>query len=93
MNKFLDLQTEGFLCDSVTEKGPLILIDLQDKTFYLQMDYERETKAWELAITAAALKIGPSLDEQQLTKDGLPVIVEKCLNFIHTHGNNNKSLV
>lgn len=50
------------------------------------MDYERETKAWEVAITTAALKNGPSLCEQQLTKDDIPAIVEKCLNFVHTHG-------
>ena len=50
------------------------------------MDYVRETKAWELAITAAALKNGPSLCEQQLTKDDVPTIVDKCLNFVHTQG-------
>ncbi|KAK6629209.1 hypothetical protein RUM43_003026 [Polyplax serrata] len=79
-------KTEGFACENVTEKGPIILVDLQGKTLYLQMDYERETKAWEVAITTAALKNGPSLCEQQLTKDDIPAIVEKCLNFVHTHG-------
>lgn len=64
----------------------MLLIDIQDKTIYLQMDHVRETKAWESVIVAAALENGPSLSEQQLTKDNVPTIVEKCVNFIHTHG-------
>ncbi len=27
-----------------------------------------------------------SLDEQQLTKDGIPVVVEQCVNFVFRHG-------
>lgn len=29
---------------------------------------------------------GANLDQQQLTKNYVPVIVEKCINFIYAHG-------
>lgn len=29
---------------------------------------------------------GPSLKEQQLTKNDVPVLVDKCINFIYAHG-------
>ncbi|KAL0279711.1 UNVERIFIED_CONTAM: hypothetical protein PYX00_001209 [Menopon gallinae] len=84
--RYLTLQTNDQTCKTTSERGPMLLIDIQDRTIYLQMDYVRETKAWESVIVAAALENGPSLSEQQLTKDDVPTIVEKCVNFIHTHG-------
>lgn len=84
--RYLTLQESDLTCKKTSEKGPLLLIDLQDKTLYLQMDVVRETKAWENVIVGAALANGPSLSEQQLTKDGIPTIVDKCINFVHTHG-------
>lgn len=29
---------------------------------------------------------GPSLKEQQLTKGDVSVLVDKCVNFVYTHG-------
>ena len=50
------------------------------------MDNIKETKNWHYIIKSAALKNGTSLEEQQLTKDFVPVIVDKCINFVYAHG-------
>lgn len=41
---------------------------------------------WRHIIQEVAHNNGPSLKEQQLTKDNVPVLVDKCINFIYTHG-------
>lgn len=34
---------------------------------------------------------GPSLKEQQLTKDDVAVLVDKCVNFVYAHGESNQT--
>ncbi|XP_046390911.1 uncharacterized protein LOC124159260 [Ischnura elegans] len=41
---------------------------------------------WKTALKTAALESGPGIAEQQLTLEKIPVIVDKCLNFVYTHG-------
>lgn len=41
---------------------------------------------WCHLIKLAAHNNGANLDEQQLTKHNIPVIVETCMNFIYLHG-------
>lgn len=55
-------------------------------TIYLRMWTARETKLWCYVTQQLAYKNGRKLEEQQLTKDDVPVIVEKCLNFIYVNG-------
>ncbi|KAG7211462.1 hypothetical protein KM043_010743 [Ampulex compressa] len=45
-----------------------------------------EGPAWRHALYQAATSCGPALDEQQITQDNVPVIVDKCINFIYAHG-------
>ena len=71
---------------SVAEKGPLILVDFPGQALYLQMDVARETVAWHGVIRAAAVDNGLHLAQQQLTREEIPVIVDKCINFIYAHG-------
>uniref|UniRef100_A0A1B6IHX6 Arf-GAP with Rho-GAP domain, ANK repeat and PH domain-containing protein 2 n=1 Tax=Homalodisca liturata TaxID=320908 RepID=A0A1B6IHX6_9HEMI len=73
-------------CGRVIEKGPLMRIDSPNCAFYLQMNEQRETKAWCRAIQQAALNNGALLHEQQLTKDDMPTIIDKCINFVYAHG-------
>ncbi|KAG8225490.1 hypothetical protein J437_LFUL009483 [Ladona fulva] len=42
--------------------------------------------AWKSALKSAAVESGPQIAEQQLTVDNIPVIVDKCINFIYAHG-------
>ncbi|XP_020278516.1 uncharacterized protein LOC109852089 [Pseudomyrmex gracilis] len=45
-----------------------------------------EASAWRHALYQAATNCGPALDQQQLTQDNVPVILDKCINFIYVHG-------
>jgi hypothetical protein len=63
-----------------------VLIDLQVRTLYLQSSSEHDTNRWGHYIRNSAQYNGVELHQQQLTKDHVPVIVEKCINFVATHG-------
>lgn len=41
---------------------------------------------WCHIIKLGAYNNGAYLEQQQLTKNDIPVLVEKCINFIYTHG-------
>ncbi|KMR05197.1 arf-gap with rho-gap ank repeat and ph domain-containing protein [Lasius niger] len=45
-----------------------------------------EATAWRHALYQAATNCGPALDQQQITQDNVPVILDKCVNFIYAHG-------
>ncbi|XP_031627441.1 uncharacterized protein LOC116343504 isoform X2 [Contarinia nasturtii] len=68
------------------ETGPTLMIDCPPYTVYFIMTSSRETKIWRHIIQEVAHNNGPSLKEQQLTKDDVPVLVDKCINFIYAHG-------
>lgn len=78
-----DLDSES---PKTTDKGPNLLVDSQEGTLYLRMWTAKETKIWCYVIQNEAFKNGRKIDEQQLTKDNVPVLVEKCINFIYAHG-------
>ncbi|KAJ9579856.1 hypothetical protein L9F63_004458, partial [Diploptera punctata] len=71
---------------SVVEKGPLILVDFPGQSLYLQMNTIKETMGWHSVIRSAAVDNGLSLDQQQLTREDIPTIVDKCINFVYAHG-------
>ena len=64
----------------------MILLDTVYQTLYLVMGRTSETNEWHRVIRAAAIDNGISLEDQQLTKDDIPVIVDKCVNFVYAHG-------
>ncbi|KAG4072948.1 hypothetical protein HA402_006628 [Bradysia odoriphaga] len=68
------------------EAGPMLMIDCPPFSMYMIMASPRETKVWRHIIKEVAHNNGPSLKEQQLTKDDVPVIVDKCINFIYAQG-------
>ncbi|KAJ6640262.1 Arf-GAP with Rho-GAP domain, ANK repeat and PH domain-containing protein 3 [Pseudolycoriella hygida] len=68
------------------EAGPMLMIDCPPHSLYMIMASPRETKVWRHIIKEVAHNNGPSLKEQQLTKDDVPVIVDKCINFIYAQG-------
>lgn len=43
-------------------------------------------QVWCHIIKLAASDNGPNLNQQQLTKDDVPVIVAKCINFLYVYG-------
>lgn len=68
------------------DKGPNMLVDCPDLALYFRMWTARETKVWCHMVKLEAHNNGANLDQQQLTKNDIPVIVEKCINFIYAHG-------
>lgn len=70
----------------LVEKGPTMLIDCPPYTCYFVMASPRETKIWSLVIKDEAHANGSQLRHQQLTKDNVPVFVDKCVNFVYTNG-------
>lgn len=69
-----------------TDRGPNMLVDCPTITLYLRMWTARETKIWCHVVKLAAHNNGPKLEEQQLTRNDVPVLVEKCINFIYAYG-------
>jgi Arf-GAP/Rho-GAP domain/ANK repeat/PH domain-containing protein 1 len=70
----------------LVEKSSTIFVDCPPFTCYFVMMSERETKNWNLVIRDEAYANGSQLCHQQLTKDNVPVIIDKCINFVYTHG-------
>lgn len=68
------------------DKGPNMLIDCPNMVLYLRMWTSRETKVWCHIVKLEAHNNGANIDQHQLTKNDIPVIVEKCINFIYAHG-------
>ncbi|KRT82214.1 Pleckstrin homology domain containing protein, partial [Oryctes borbonicus] len=69
----------------VLEQGPYLVIDFQKGTFYYQSWNLAETECWYSSIRKAN-RNGSRLEDQQLYNYDVPVIVEKCINFIYLHG-------
>ncbi|XP_061386624.1 uncharacterized protein LOC133321554 [Musca vetustissima] len=68
------------------ENGPMLMIDAPPFTVYMIMSTPRETKIWRHIIREVAHNNGFTLADQQLTKFNVPVIVDKCINFVYIHG-------
>ncbi|XP_015364113.1 PREDICTED: arf-GAP with Rho-GAP domain, ANK repeat and PH domain-containing protein 2 [Diuraphis noxia] len=64
----------------------ILVIDYITKSIYLKFDEDSEIKNWQHIIKAETVNTSPHLKDQQLSKDQVPVIVEKCLKFIYAHG-------
>ncbi|KAK0177358.1 hypothetical protein PV328_001420 [Microctonus aethiopoides] len=66
---------------------PVVVVDAGGSgALHIAAPGSREAPAWRHAIYQAATCCGPALDEQQLTQDDVPVILDKCINFIYAHG-------
>lgn len=64
----------------------MLMIDAPPFTVYMIMSCPRETKIWRHIIREVAHNNGFTLADQQLTKFNVPVIVDKCINFVYIHG-------
>ncbi|KAH8236905.1 hypothetical protein KR032_006020 [Drosophila birchii] len=68
------------------ESGPMLMLDCPPYAVYMIMSSTRETKIWRHIIREVAQNNGFSLGDQQLTRYDVPVIVDKCINFVYIHG-------
>ncbi|CAH2209454.1 jg24902, partial [Pararge aegeria aegeria] len=63
-----------------------LILDCPHATLYLRFPHERDLKGWKYMVKLAAHNNGAYIHHQQLTKDNIPVIVDKSLSFIYAHG-------
>ncbi|XP_043287123.1 uncharacterized protein RhoGAP15B [Venturia canescens] len=72
---------------SETGSIPVVVVDTGGSgAIHIAAPGTREGPAWRHALHQAATSCGPGLDEQQLTQDNVPVVIDKCINFIYAHG-------
>ena len=67
---------------------PVLVVDFIDRSLYLQSPREKEIRHWKSVIEATAFNGNGSgiLEDHHVTKDGVPVIVERCVDFVFRHG-------
>ncbi|XP_068632320.1 arf-GAP with Rho-GAP domain, ANK repeat and PH domain-containing protein 2 isoform X2 [Battus philenor] len=69
-----------------SDDSPNLLLDCPVTTVYLRFPHEKELEGWKYMIKLAAHNNGAHLHHQQLTKEDVPTIVDKCISFIYAHG-------
>ena len=65
---------------------PILVLDCPDRSLYLQSSAEKETMALKDIIETVAFSNTNSLNDQQLTSEDIPVIVDKSISFVYGHG-------
>ncbi|XP_014480433.1 PREDICTED: arf-GAP with Rho-GAP domain, ANK repeat and PH domain-containing protein 1 isoform X2 [Dinoponera quadriceps] len=66
---------------------PVVVVDAGGSgALHIATPAAYEAPAWRHALYQAATNCGPALDQQQITQDNVPVILDKCVNFIYAHG-------
>ncbi|XP_057710856.1 arf-GAP with Rho-GAP domain, ANK repeat and PH domain-containing protein 2-like isoform X1 [Corythoichthys intestinalis] len=73
-------QTEG------EEKMQVLLMVESGRTVYIHGFNAVDFALWRSAITQAAGNDGKALGDQQLTKNGVPIVVESCIAFVTQYG-------
>jgi len=65
---------------------PILVLDCPDRSLYLQSSAEKETMTLKETIENVAFSNTNSLNDQQLTSEDIPVIVDKSISFVYGHG-------
>ncbi|XP_010612179.1 arf-GAP with Rho-GAP domain, ANK repeat and PH domain-containing protein 3 isoform X5 [Fukomys damarensis] len=67
------------------KKEHLVLVET-GRTLYLQGEGRLDFAAWNAAIEGAAGGGGTGLQEQQMSRGDIPIIVDACISFVTQHG-------
>ncbi|XP_071088422.1 arf-GAP with Rho-GAP domain, ANK repeat and PH domain-containing protein 1-like isoform X2 [Haliotis cracherodii] len=73
-------------CRECTETGQHFVINAPNRALYIQADLVRDTERVFAACEQAIKESGRTLQDQQLTSDNVPVIVNKCIDYITMTG-------
>ncbi|XP_077445788.1 arf-GAP with Rho-GAP domain, ANK repeat and PH domain-containing protein 2 isoform X2 [Stigmatopora argus] len=68
------------------EKMQVLLMVESGRTVYVHGFNAADFELWRSAIVRAAATDGKALGDQQLTKNGVPVVVESCIAFVTQYG-------
>ncbi|KAF4015180.1 hypothetical protein G4228_006339 [Cervus hanglu yarkandensis] len=71
--------------DTPDKKEHLVLVET-GRTLYLQAEGRLDFSAWNAAIGGAASGGGTGLQEQQMSRGDIPIIVDACISFVTQHG-------
>uniref|UniRef100_A0A8C9AC24 Arf-GAP with Rho-GAP domain, ANK repeat and PH domain-containing protein 3 n=1 Tax=Prolemur simus TaxID=1328070 RepID=A0A8C9AC24_PROSS len=71
--------------DTPDKKEHLVLVET-GRTLYLQGEGRLDFSAWNAAIGGAAGGGGTGLQEQQMSRGDIPIIVDACISFVTQHG-------
>lgn len=69
----------------INNHSPL-LPSVSNRTVYIHGFNKMDFALWHSSITLAAGTDGKALSDQQLTKNGVPIIVESCIAFVTQYG-------
>ena len=67
-------------------KHPVLVCDFNDRSLYILVGAEKESAVWKSNIEVIAFNNSNVLRDQQVTHDDVPVIVDKCIKFVYSHG-------
>lgn len=81
MNKFCCWNLKGLYCYL-----DILLWCTFNRTVYIHGFNKTDFALWHSAITLAAGTDGKALGDQQLTKNGVPIIVDSCVAFVTQYG-------
>lgn len=73
-------------CSLAIQPGRFFIVNWFDHTLYIQCDLKCETENWYHLFRSVALESGSDLEDQQMTNDDVPVLVECCIKYIETYG-------
>ncbi|KAI3376380.1 hypothetical protein L3Q82_016862 [Scortum barcoo] len=68
------------------EKIQVLLMVEGRRTVYIHGFNKMDFGLWHSAITLAAATDGKALSDQQLTKNGVPIVVDSCIAFVTQYG-------
>ncbi|XP_064482023.1 uncharacterized protein LOC135394898 [Ornithodoros turicata] len=69
------------------EAGPSFQLQLPGRTIYMQADHPRHTESWAASVECAwSTPPDPAFSDLYLAPDGIPVAIDRCLNYISTYG-------
>ncbi|BFZ24557.1 hypothetical protein BsWGS_27596 [Bradybaena similaris] len=74
------------------QQGPCFVISSTGRSVYLQATLIRDTERMYTAFLEAVVSSGPTIIDQALTSENVPVIVEKCITHIYMNGLEEKGI-
>ncbi|OQV18085.1 putative Arf-GAP with Rho-GAP domain, ANK repeat and PH domain-containing protein 1 [Hypsibius exemplaris] len=74
------------VCPDALETSNPFIINLPGRVLYVQADLEKATTHWMKLMQQRARECGPAIEDQPMTSEDVPVIVQKCIEFVSAHG-------
>ena len=75
------------VCAEASEESKPFILNMPGRTLYFQGDVEKSTAQWIKLIQQRSRECGAAIEDQPLTSEDVPVIVQKCIAFVERHGN------